>query len=158
MNDLIIICMKDNMIGEELVRRVVDSVANATYFKLYTTNVNAGSSFEVVSNKDFFDMVEECRFIEFHSKDNEYYGTPHVSRKAMEQQSFMLNSVEVALDIKDYHKKVVTVYVMPEKDVLEGVFEKKASLLDFLVAYSSIEEAVEKIQRIAKFMQENAMP
>ena len=77
----------------------------------------------------------------------------------------MINNVEIALEIKKYNNKVITVYVLPKEKEEEFRNTKlkwsesrtKSKLLDFLVTYETVEEAVDKIVMIAQFMAENAI-
>ena len=77
----------------------------------------------------------------------------------------MLNTVEVALEIKKYSAKAITIYLLPAESFERFKTEEfkwymprtKAKLLDFIVVYSSLEEAVQKVQKITEFMRENGM-
>ena len=77
----------------------------------------------------------------------------------------MINSVDVALEIKKYSSKAITIYVLPASERNQFLNTKlkwndprtKNKLLDFLVAYEAPEEAAVKIARIVQFMSENAI-
>ena len=110
-------------------------------------------------------MVEECRFLEYHDEVGVFYGTPYDRSKNDEGITLMLNSVDVALEIKKYNTKAMTFYVLPSAERDEFLNTKlkwndprtKNKLLDFLVTYDTVDEAVEKITNIVEFMIENAI-
>ena len=165
MKKLVILCIKDDSISTELVRELLLKLEGTTFLKQYTTNKHESEIYEIVPSRTFFDMVEECKFFEFHDVAGAFYGTPHNRRREGENITLMLNSVETALEIKKYSSKAITIYVLPEEEKAEFCKTKfewtdpntKCKLLDFLVAYNNVQEATEKIERIIHFMSENAI-
>ena len=165
MKKLVILCVNDDKISVKLVRQILAKLEEVTFLKQYTTSKSANELFEIVPSRTFFDMVEECKFLEYHDEEGVFYGTPHDRSGNGEGFSLMINNVEIALEIKKYNNKVITVYVLPKEKEEEFRNTKlkwsesrtKSKLLDFLVTYETVEEAVDKIVMIAQFMAENAI-
>ncbi len=165
MKKLVIMCVKDATISTELVRGLLSNLKEAMHLKQYTTDKDASEIFEIVPSRTFFDMLEECKFLEYHDEGGVFYGTPYDRSEKGEGITLMLNSVDVALEIKKYNSKAMTFYVLPSEEREEFLNSKlrwndpktKNKLLDFLVTYDTVEEAVEKITEIVKFMIENAI-
>ncbi len=165
MKKLVILCVKDDAISTELVRGLLSNLKEATQLKQYTTDKAASEIFEIVPSRTFFDMLEECKFLEYHDENGVFYGTPYDRSEKGEGITIMVNSVDIALEIKKYNTKAMTFYVLPTDESEEFLNTKfkwndpktKNKLLDFLVAYDTAEEAVYKITRIVEFMIENAI-
>ncbi len=165
MKKLVIMCVKDDAISTELVRGLLLKLKEAMQLKQYTTDKAASEIFEIVPSRTFFDMLEECKFLEYHDESGVFYGTPYDRSEKGEGITLMLNSVDVALEIKKYNTKAITIYVLPKEDEEEFLTAKlqwndkrtKNKLLDFLVSYDTVDEAVDKIVRIVDFMEENAI-
>ena len=164
MKKLVILCVKDDTISTELVRGLLSKLKEVKFLKQYTTNKEAGELFEVVPSRTFFDMLEECKFLEYHDETGKFYGTPY-DRSKDEGITLMINSVDVALEIKKYNTKAMTFYVLPNNERDNFLNTKliwsdprtKNKLLDFLVSYDTADEAVDKITKIIEFMLENAI-
>ena len=164
MKKLVILCVKDDTISTELVRGLLSNLKEATQLKQYTTDKAASEIFEIVPSRTFFDMLEECKFLEYHDENGVFYGTPH-DRSKDEGITLMINSVNVALEIKKYNTKAMTFYVLPNNERDNFLNTKliwsdprtKNKLLDFLVSYDTADEAVDKITKIIEFMRENAI-
>ena len=165
MKKLVILCVKDDTIITELVRGLLSNLKEATQLKQYTTDKAASEIFEIVPSRTFFDMLEECKFLEYHDENGVFYGTPHDRSEKGEGITLMVNSVDIALEIKKYNTKAMTFYVLPTGEREEFLNTKlkwndpktKNKLLDFLVSYDTVEEAVDKITKIVEFMIENAI-
>ena len=165
MKKLVILCLKDDKIGTELVRGLLSKLKEANFVKQYTTDKNANENFESVSNRVFFDMVEENKFLDYHDENGVFYGTLYDRSEKGEGVVIMLNSVDVALEIKKDNTRAMTFYVLPESEREE--FEKskfqwsdkrtKNKLLDFLVTYDTVEQATETVCEIVNFMSKHAI-
>lgn len=165
MKKLVILCLKDDKISTELVRGLLSKLKEANFVKQYTTDKNANENFESVAGRVFFDMVEENKFLEYHDENGVFYGTLYDRSAKGEGITVMVNSVDVALEIKKYNTRAMTFYVLPESDREE--FEKskftwtdkktKNKLLDFLVSYNTVEQATETICKIVEFMSKYAL-
>ncbi len=165
MKKFVIMCVKDDAISTELVRGLLSKLNDSTHLKQYTTNKDASEIFEIVPSRTFFDMVEECKFLEYHDESGVFYGTPYDRSKKDEGITLMVNSVAVALEIKKYNAKAMTFYVLPSDEREDFLTTKlkwsdprtQNKLLDFLVTYDTVDEAVNKITSIVEFMIENAI-
>lgn len=165
MKKLVILCVKDVGISAKLVRGLLANLKEAMHLKQYTTDKTASEIFEIVPSRTFFDMLEEGKFLEYHDEQGIFYGTPYDRTEKGEGITLMINSVNIALEIKKYNSKAMTVYVLPESEREEFLTTKlkwndpktKNKLLDFLVTYDTTEEAVTKITKIVEFMSENAI-
>ena len=91
-----------------------------------------GYDYNFITKEEFFEMVQDDKFIEFETPHGYYYGTPKANiDKAIERNQYLLLEVDVkgALSIKEaYPEHAVTIFItLPSKDDILQRLRKRGS-------------------------------
>ena len=158
MKQIIIVCGDDALRCFKILQLITAKHKNAEIVLRVTTKAS-DTTCELVNSNRFWDMVEQGSFIGYTGSQDEYYGTRHINRKC-ENNQYMFNDVNMALEIKRLNPKVITIYVASQ-DIVTQIENKTEYLaitkLDFLVEDKNLLDTAQKIEQIVCFIEENGM-
>lgn len=159
MKQLVVICGENKLRCGQILELLSKRNDNIEIILNVTTNSTENGGYIVISNNEFWDMVEQGKFMEYSRIHESYYGTLHIN-KDKETNQFMINDVDVAIGIKKLYPKAITMYIVSQEK-LES-FNKnpifsKVRKLDFLVVDNYLINTAKKIEEIVSFMEENGM-